>query len=629
MFARHERPGPGTLFRVLSPALALLALFLAARSASALLRLGAPGRLGEPGRLGAEARSFVAGLGQDLGLALALGLCAAALGLLAARLGARAGALARSIGWSLFGLLALYLALTAPAAAILGSPLTWPMLAGAGTALGDSVRAQIGWANGLAVAAVLATALLLPRALRGAGAARASALILGLALLALAALLGQAVEPPPGGGHRNALVALGETAWRGRALAGARALARAQEDPTGASLASQLPEEGPAVDLRAFAGAARGRNLIWVVLESTGAAYLKPYGAQRDPMPRLSAMAEGGIVFEQAYAVYPESVKGIFSLLCAAETEPYRAASAYAASARPCRDLAALLGDAGYETALYHSGRFAYLGMREILAGRGYKRMVDAGGIGGPHASSFGVDENAAVDRILADLDRRAPNRPFFVHYLPIAGHHPYESPGTGPRPFGERDNFHRYLSDLAMGDAALGRLIDGVAVRGLAEETLWVFSGDHGEAFEQHPGNIAHSLFIYEENMRVPLIVVAPGLTNRIPNSAGAGSPPLRAPQIASLVDVAPTILALLGLDAPPDWQGRSLLAPDPGAAHFYTDHTSWQEGLRHGSWKYILDRDSGRGELFDLAADPGETRDVSPEHPARAARYREHLER
>lgn len=613
---------------MLSPALALLALFLAARSASALLRLGGSGGLGEPSRLDAEARAFLAGLGQDLGLAFALGLCAAALGLLAARLGARAVTLARGSGWIAFGLLALYLALTAPAAAILGSPLTWPMLAGAGTALGDSVRAQIGWANGLAVAAVLATALLLPRALCASGGTRDSALILGLALLAIPALLGLAVEPPPGGGHRNALFALGETAWRGRSAAAARGLARAQGS-AGATLASQLPEEGPALDLRAFAGGAGGRNLIWVVLESTGAAYLKPYGAERDPMPRLSAMAEGGIVFEQAYAVYPESVKGIFSLLCAAETEPYRAAADYAATARPCRDLAALLRDAGYEASLYHSGRFAYLGMREILAGRGYGRMVDAGGIGGPHASSFGVDENAAVDRILADLDRRAPNRPFFIHYLPIAGHHPYESPGTGPRPFGEQDNFHRYLSDLAMGDAALGRLIDGVAARGLAEETLWVFSGDHGEAFEQHPGNIAHSLFIYEENMRVPLIFVAPGLTDRVPGVAGAGSPPLRAPQIASLIDVAPTILALLGLDAPPDWQGRSLLAPHPGTAHFYTDHTSWQEGLRHGAWKYILDRDSGRGELFDLAADPGETRDVSPEHPARAARYREHLER
>ena len=173
----------------------------------------------------------------------------------------------------------------------------------------------------------------------------------------------------------------------------------------------------------------------------------------------------------------------------------------------------------------------------------------------------------------------------------------------------------------LRLLDPQEGRvLIDGLDARGLGQNTLWVISGDHGEAFGQHPGNVVHSLFIYEENVHVPLIIVAPGLTDR--------EPMRRAPQIASLIDVAPTALALLGIAAPAGWQGRSLLEPIAGAARFHTDHGSWQTGLRHDRWKYILDRDRGSGRLFDLRADPGELTDVAARFPERAARYRADLE-
>lgn len=338
-------------------------------------------------------------------------------------------------------------------------------------------------------------------------------------------------------------------------------------------------------------------------------------------MPRLTRLAEAGIVFEHAYTVYPESVKGLYSLLCSRETAAYEPAADYAARRRPCVDLAETLRDAGYATALYHSGRFAYLGMRDIVADRGFDRLLDAGDIGGPYVSSFGTDDGSTVERILSDLDQQTPGRPFFLMVLPISGHHPYESPGQGPRPFGEGDNYHRYLSDLAMGDAALGRLVDGLDARGLGENTLWIISGDHGEAFEQHPGNVVHSLFIYEENVRVPLIIAAPGLTD-------SGGLPRRAPQIASVIDIAPTALALLGITAPGGWRGRSLLEPRAGSARFYTDHTTWQEGLRQDHWKYILDRDRGSGQLFNLRADPGERVDVTARYPERAARYRAVLE-
>jgi phosphoglycerol transferase MdoB-like AlkP superfamily enzyme len=70
------------------------------------------------------------------------------------------------------------------------------------------------------------------------------------------------------------------------------------------------------VDLEFLRGSATGRNIVIISLESTGARYLRPYGSTNDPMPNLTKLTGNSLLFENAYAVYPESIKGLFSVLC-------------------------------------------------------------------------------------------------------------------------------------------------------------------------------------------------------------------------------------------------------------------------------------------------------------------------
>src|SRR5207302_7904739 len=121
----------------------------------------------------------------------------------------------------------------------------------------------------------------------------------------------------------------------------------------------------------------------------------------------------------------------------------------------------------------------------------------------------------------------------------------------------------------------------------------------------------------LYEENVRVPLLVLAPG----------AITGQLRVSRVASLVDLAPTVLDLLGLPSSPHHQGRSLLDGESGMALFCTDYTLGLLGLRDGRWKLIHELESGRSSLFDLHDDPGETKDLADAHPERTEAYREHL--
>jgi arylsulfatase A-like enzyme len=255
--------------------------------------------------------------------------------------------------------------------------------------------------------------------------------------------------------------------------------------------------------------------------------------------------------------------------------------------------------------------------MESVIQVRGYDVLEDAGAIGGDHESSFGIDEPSTVRRMLAWIDGLATADRFFLTYLPIAGHHPYATPGHGPFP--SEEEIDRYRNALHYADEAVGQLLQGLRQRGQFENTLFIIFGDHGEAFEQHPGNVGHTQFLYEENVHVPLVIVAPGLLNE----------QIRIGRVASLADVAPTVLDLLGMPIPETCQGVSLLNGRTRMALFCTEYSLGFVGLRDGRWKMIHELDSGQSQLFDLAQDAEEKINLADSFPERTRVYHEHLMR
>ena len=543
---------------------------------------------------------------QDALVALTFGLVDRVLGLL--RLG-------RVAGWFLYGAAVAYVAINIPVARVLSSPLTWPMLGATRGALSDSIKHHATAGNLLLMLVVAASGVGVPLFLgwadrrfqcRTSRAADTSVAILAALILAALGPLTTSRMDTAGRG-RNAITALVTTALP-------RIPARAAGIETaGEWRASPIYADSTVEDLSWVRGSASGRNVVLIVLESTAARYLKTYDAPADPMPNLSELAGSSLIFENAYSVYPESIKGLFAVLCSRYPAMDTKAESYARITTP--SIALALKQNGYHTALFHSGRFMYLGMEAVVQNRGYEVLEDAGGIGGNRESSFGVDEQSTVRRALAWIDSLESGERFFLTYLPIAGHHPYDTPGPGPLP--ERSETDRYLNALHHGDESLGALINGLGQRGLYERTIFVIFGDHGEAFGQHDGNYGHSLFLYDENIRVPYLIVAPGLIKE----------QVRVTRPVSLIDTAPTILDLLGLPIPAGYQGLTLLGGRANMALFFTDYSLSLMGLRDGCWKYVYELESGRSKLFEVCGDPSESQDRSSSEPERVGAYRTRL--
>jgi tetratricopeptide (TPR) repeat protein len=238
----------------------------------------------------------------------------------------------------------------------------------------------------------------------------------------------------------------------------------------------------------------------------------------------------------------------------------------------------------------------------EVVTARGAKAVGDVQ-----------RDGRETVGKALEWL-RGASGRPFFLFVHLYEPHTPWTPPEAERARYGAT-----YEGEIATADAALGVLLDGLRSLGRYDDALVVLVSDHGEGLLDH-GEQEHGILLYREALHVPLLV-------KLPGSAQAGT---KQAAPAGLRDVLPTIAAVLGIAAPPAARGRDLLRPDGAlTAAVYSEtyypriHLGWSELRSLVDARYHL-IDGPRPELFDVARDPGEARDILSEKPQVAGAMR-----
>ena len=374
-----------------------------------------------------------------------------------------------------------------------------------------------------------------------------------------------------------------------------------------------------------FASQPRPKNVILVVLESTAAKYLGAFGSKYDTTPNLVRESQHALLYDAFYCHAGLTANSNAALTLS--IYPYMTWREYTVEYpdMPGESLANVLKKHDYRTAFIHSGDLAFVNQRAFLTGRGFDTMWDWRDLGAPLFTSWATHDRALMDGVLKWLDEDK-RKPFFAKMWTHMSHHPYD-PMTdepfvdffagGPLPVDDYD-LGRYLNTLHFVDAQLGRLFDGLRERGLADDTLVVITGDHGEAFGDPHGAWGHGSRVYDECSRVPMMVWNPKLF------AEGG----RLATVGGHVDVNPTIADVLGVPASPSWRGRSLFdANRTGRAYFYAANDDYLLGVREGQWKYVYNATRGADELYDMVADPEEKRNVAKQHPDLCQTLRQRL--
>jgi phosphoglycerol transferase MdoB-like AlkP superfamily enzyme len=384
--------------------------------------------------------------------------------------------------------------------------------------------------------------------------------------------------------------------------------------------------------VRLATGTARGRrrarstppNVIVVVLEAVAARWTSLGNARYDTTPTLTAEATHALVFDNFYAHIGRSSNSLAAMLLSTypKLDFQDVTAEYPALGGT--SLAAHFRSRGYRTSFVTPSDLQWAGWKPFIAARGFDRVRDYRDLAcGEKLSSWGVEDRCMVDDLIALL-REDRDSPFFMMAWSQQTHHPYEpSPGTrelklAHEPVRDRYDLDRYLSVLHETDAQLARLFAAVRGAGLADNTLVVVTGDHGQAFGYPHNTYIQGRTIYEEDVNVPLMLWAPGRFRAMPRPGSIGSH----------VDLAPTIADLAGLPRAPDWQGRSLFDESRAPrAYFYVAEDHFRLGVREGVWKYIYDLREGSEELYRLDADPTEQRNLAATERARCARLRQRL--
>jgi len=393
-------------------------------------------------------------------------------------------------------------------------------------------------------------------------------------------------------------------------------------------------------------------NVVLVSVDTLRADALGAYGGGVST-PTFDRLAADGVLFEHAYAPTPATGPSHATMLTGEEPQRHgllRNGEPLPSGVAP---LAEIFKSHGYATAGFVSSfvldpRFGW--------SRGFDHydaeLPEAGATLGkakPYRGAFwsaerfeGFDRRATATTDAARRWLETAPEPFFlfVHYFDPHG--PYvppkvfadrtaamavsldgrEIPGVAPAQLEQL--IRRYHGEVLYVDDALGALLDAATRHG-KRPTVIAVTADHGEGLDQHHW-LEHALYLYDEQVHVPLLVSAPGL----PAGRRVATP-------VALADLAPTLLDLAGIPAPGPVDGRSLadaargraeLEPRPifGVRRLVSEDVGWDDehgvklSVRKDRWKYIWASDAPH-ELYDVVADPGERNDVLGAHADVAA--------
>jgi choline-sulfatase len=367
----------------------------------------------------------------------------------------------------------------------------------------------------------------------------------------------------------------------------------------------------------------RSPSAILVSVDTLRADHLSCYGYRRFLTPHIDSLQRKGTLFTQIDSQVPLTLPSHTALFTS--TYPFtNGVEENEDKLGPgLPTLAGALKARGYRTAAFIGG---YVLARRFGLDRGFD-IYDAP-FDNPRDSTGGkIALKRPARRVLREAMewlKQNSGGPFFVFIHIYDLHQPYNLPLSPDKQYGT----DKYDAELGSVDTVLGEFWKFLATERLWNNTLIIFTADHGESLGEH-GETTHGYFVYQSTLHVPLIIKWPA-SAAVRYGRKVATP-------ASLVDVAPTVLQFLGIPAPSSFQGRSLLSlltsQSPGPEReIYSESLYAHDrlgfaalrSLRVGNEQYV---DAPKPELYDLSRDPKELHNLAPHNAALSESFRTRL--
>jgi hypothetical protein len=347
-----------------------------------------------------------------------------------------------------------------------------------------------------------------------------------------------------------------------------------------------------------------GRDILLLSVDALRADHVSAYGYARLTTPNLDALAREGTLFESAYCPTPHTSYSLTSMMTGKYLRPLLALGLGEDSETWAQDLRRY----GWRTAAFYPPAVFFIDQDRFS-------RFELEHLGFEYAKVEFADPALRERQVAEYLDGVPAGRPLFLWVHFFEPHEPYVPHANHVFSGGPSPDVDAYDGEVAEADDGVGRIAR--LVRARRPGTVLVTTADHGEEFGEHGGRY-HGTTVYEEQVRVPLVVVGPGVRQ--------GE---RIATVVQTIDLLPTVLSALGIPRPARVRGRDLGPLLSGAAKAGDDGVAWVETddyalVASGADRLVCQRRAAACALYRPTDDPLERRDLAPRSTARLDQLR-----
>lgn len=356
-------------------------------------------------------------------------------------------------------------------------------------------------------------------------------------------------------------------------------------------------------------------NVILLFMESMRARDIGVLGGKYNVSPNFDRLSKEGVLFTNFYGNSVKTSRSVTSSLFGVPSD-VTSSEVSNSVGRPFISLANILAEEGYHTAYLHNGDLSFENQQQFFSYYGFEELIGKDHILATYpdapVTSWGTPDEYLMNYASDWLVKRASlDKPLFATMYTITNHHPWIIPeGFTPPPLPDDidERYRRYLSTFAYSDAALGTFVKNLRESGLSKNTILCVLGDHGQPMGEHHDNFVMQRYLYEENIRVPMLILADGHLEK----------PCQIDEVASQVDLFSTVMDMAGIRGLNHTIGTSLVRNVPDRQVFFHNPYMYRfYGTRKGDYKLIHLRASQQVELYNVTQDPDERHNIEGEHP------------